>query len=97
MASFGQCKASLRNGQRCRVVIETKGSGLCPHHLQLAQEHGADAVMDGAVPKRRALRVVDEPEAPAITTTTTVTPTTPIDPANVRPMLAEARRRTPSS
>jgi hypothetical protein len=53
--SFGQCKASLSNGRRCYLVIETKGSGFCPHHLQLAQEHGADAVMDGAVPKRRAL------------------------------------------
>ena len=38
VASYGQCKASLRNGQRCRVVIETDGAEFCPHHLRLAEE-----------------------------------------------------------
>jgi hypothetical protein len=92
VASFGQCKASLRNGQRCRVVIETEGSEFCPHHARLAEEHGADAVMNGAVPKHRSLHVVEEP-APTIVATTVESTTTAaiaIDPANVRPMLAAA-------
>jgi hypothetical protein len=90
MASYGQCKASLRNGSRCRVVIETEGSEFCPHHARLADEHGSEVVMNGAVPKRRALRVVEEPKITMITTSPEPTTTIPIDPATVRPMLAEA-------
>src|SRR5262249_61669368 len=37
MASYGRCEASLRDGRRCRVVIETEGAAFCPHHLRLAQ------------------------------------------------------------
>ena len=85
MANYGQCKASLRNGQRCRVAIETEGSEFCPHHTRLAGEHGSDAVMNGSVAKQRSLRVVENETKP--TNVATVTPTTPIDPANVRPML----------
>jgi hypothetical protein len=90
MASYGQCKASLRNGQRCRVVIETEGSDFCPHHMRLADEHGVEPVRNGSVPKRRALRVVEEPTMTIIATMDEPTPTIPIGPANVRPMLAEA-------
>jgi hypothetical protein len=90
VASFGQCKASLRNGQRCRIVIETEGAEFCPHHLRLAEEHGADTVRNGSVPRKRALRVVDEAMPPVVTTMPKAAPTSAIDPANVRPMLAEA-------
>jgi hypothetical protein len=90
VASYGQCKASLRNGQRCRVVIETEGSAFCPHHSRLAAELGSDAVMNGSAPKRRALRIVDEPTATIVTTMEEPTPTIPFGPSNVRPMLAEA-------
>jgi hypothetical protein len=90
MPNFGQCKASLRNGSRCRVVIETEGSEFCPHHSQLAQEHGIETVKNGSVPKKRALRIVEEPKATMTTTMTEPAPTTTINPANVRPMLAEA-------
>jgi hypothetical protein len=90
MANYGQCKASLRNGQRCRVVIETEGSDFCPHHLRLADEHGVETVRNGSVPKRRALRVVEEPTVTIIATMDEPTTTSLIDPAGVRPMLAEA-------
>jgi hypothetical protein len=89
MANYGQCTASLRNGQRCRVVIETKGAELRPHHLKLAAEHGVETVKNGKTPKRRALRVVEEPK-PVITTMAKAMPTGVIAPANVRPMLADA-------
>jgi hypothetical protein len=88
MANHGHCKASLRNGQPCRVVIETEGSEFCPHHMRLAGAHGSDAVMNGSVPKPRSLRVVEKETKPM--TVAPVTPITSIDPAHVRPMLAEA-------
>ena len=67
MANYGRCNASLRNGQRCRVVIETEGAEFCPHHLKLAEEHGVETVKNGKTPKQRALRVVEEP-VPVVTT-----------------------------
>jgi hypothetical protein len=92
VASFGQCKASLRNGQPCRVVIEAERSEFCPHHSRLAEKHGADAVLNGAVPRRRPLRVVDEVTAGIVGDIVKTTTNVPIaiTPANVRPMLAEA-------
>jgi hypothetical protein len=90
MANYGRCKASLRNGQRCRVVIETEGAGFCPHHLKLAEEHGIETVKNGKTPKHRALRVVEEPKVSVETTITEAAPPSTINPANVRPMLAEA-------
>jgi hypothetical protein len=71
-------------------VIETEGAEFFPHHLRLADEHGVETVRNGSVPKRRALRVVEEAMPPVVTTIETALPTTAIDPANVRPMLAEA-------
>jgi len=56
VANYGQCKASLRNGQRCRIVIEAGGSEFCPHYAKLAEERGVAMVMNGSVPKRGALR-----------------------------------------
>src|SRR5262249_16794397 len=88
--SYGQCKASLRNGQRCRVVIETEGSHFCPHHMRLAEEHGADAVVKGGARKRGGLRVVEEQKLAIVATIDEPSSTIPIDPAGVRPMLAEA-------
>jgi hypothetical protein len=70
-------------------VIESEGAEFCPHHLELAGEHGVETVRNGKTPKRRALRVVEEP-APVVTTMARAMPTTVIGPANVRPMLAEA-------
>jgi hypothetical protein len=89
MANHGRCSASLRNGQRCRVVIETEGAEFCPHHLKHAEEHGDETVKNGRTPKQRSLRVVEDP-VPVVTTMARAMPTSVIGPANVRPMLAEA-------
>ncbi len=72
VTSYGQCKASVRNGDRCRVVIETEAAEFCPHHLRLAAEYGAETVRRGAVPKeKRAVPVVDV--SPAVTSATMTT------------------------
>jgi hypothetical protein len=42
------------------VVIVTEGAEFCPHHRQLAEEFGTEMVRSGAVPKKRALPVVEE-------------------------------------
>jgi hypothetical protein len=81
MASYGRCEASLRNGQPCRVVIETEGAEFCPHHLRLAKEYGAEIVRKGAVPKRRA-RSVTKASSPIRTTGPEVT-TPAVAPAKV--------------
>jgi hypothetical protein len=67
VASYGQCRASLRSGDRCRVVILTEGAEFCPHHLRLAEEFGAEMVRSGAVPKKRARPVAELPVATAMT------------------------------
>jgi len=74
VASYGQCEASLRNGQRCRVVIMTKRAEFCPHHSRLAEEYGAEMVRKGAVPKRRGRRGLTDVAPPIITTVTESTP-----------------------
>jgi hypothetical protein len=71
-------------------VVETEGAEFCPHHLRLAEEHGVETVGNGSVPKRRALRVVEEAMPPVLTTMGEALPTSTIDPASVRPLLAEA-------
>jgi hypothetical protein len=89
VASYGQCEASLRNGQRCRVVIEMAGAEFCPYHLRLAEEYGDERVRRGAVPKKRAFRFVEEPEPPIITTMAIATQASAIGLANV-PIVAES-------
>jgi hypothetical protein len=69
VASYGQCQANLRDGRRCRVVIETAGAEFCPHHLRLVGEYGAQTVRKGAVPKRRSGSAVARAAAAAIITT----------------------------
>jgi hypothetical protein len=71
-------------------VIEREGAEFCPHHLRLAEEHGVETVRNGSVPKKRALRVVEEPTAAIVATETKPATTVAIAPSNVRPMLAEA-------
>jgi hypothetical protein len=83
VANYGQCQASLRNGERCRVVIVTAGAEFCPHHGRVAAEYGAELVRKGAVPKKRALRSVHEPEPPIVTAMVKATPTAAIDPTSV--------------
>jgi hypothetical protein len=90
MANYGQCKAQLRNGQRCQVVIESEGADFCPHHLRVADEHGPESVKNGSVPKRRALRVVEESRPAIVAPESLAMTTAAITPSSVRPMFAEA-------
>jgi hypothetical protein len=87
-----QCTARLRNGQRCRMVIESVGAEFCPYHLKLVDEHGADRLKKGALPKERPLRVVAEMELPKARRAAASGEGTVVgaDPATVRPKLAEA-------
>jgi hypothetical protein len=71
-------------------VIETEGAEFCPYHLRLSDEHGPEAVRNGSVPKRRALRVVEERSAVIIAAEPKAMVTSTIAPSKVRPMLAEA-------
>jgi hypothetical protein len=72
------------------MVIETDGASFCPYHLRLAEEHGAEAITNGALPKTRALRVVpsEPPEEPGSSETDATAVVA--DPATVRPSLAAA-------
>jgi len=83
-----QCRARLRNGQRCRMVIESVGAEFCPYHLELVEEHGAGRLKKGGPPRRRTLRVVAEPEPPVAEPVAVATVSA--DPATVRPRLAAA-------
>jgi hypothetical protein len=85
-----RCAALLRNGQRCRMVIEKDGAEFCPYHLKLVDAHGADTVKKGALPKRRTLRVVAEPEPPVAEGVAVNATSVGADPATVRPRLAAA-------
>src|SRR5262245_43464156 len=85
-----QCTARLRDGRRCRMVIETAGAVFCPHHLKQAEELGAEAVTNGALPKKRALRVVHTEVAEEPTLSETDATAFVADPARVRPSLAAA-------
>jgi hypothetical protein len=80
----------LQGGARCRSVAVT-GEEFCQHHLGLVPTHGAAALKQGEHLPRRKLRVVQKP---ALAETTETMPSageaTIVDPASVRPRLAEA-------
>jgi hypothetical protein len=79
----------LHGAKRCRSVAVT-GTEFCQHHTAVAADHGVEAVKLGhhlPVPRKRVVQaavVVEE----AVTTTGNGTGT--VDPATVRPRLAEA-------
>jgi hypothetical protein len=90
MPAFPRCGALLRNGQPCGRTIAV-GSEFCVHHTRLLEDVDAEALRQGRIPKRRALkepasRVVVETTEPETATTTI----TAVDPASVRPSLALA-------
>jgi hypothetical protein len=79
----------LQGGKRCRSVA-VNGTAFCQHHGGLVAEHGAEVLKSGAHLPARRRRVV---QAPVITEETAVTignGTGIVDPASVRPRLAEA-------
>jgi hypothetical protein len=67
-------------------------AAFCPYHLRLAEEHGAETVLTGTVPraKKRALRVVPEEIAQTPTSSGRSAIVADPDPATVRPSLAAA-------
>src|SRR6476660_4062515 len=83
-----RCAALLHGGQHCRSV-SLSGSELCPHHDRLAGEHGTEALKGGAHLPARRKRIVQAAVVAEETVTTTGNGNT-IDPASVRPRLAEA-------
>jgi hypothetical protein len=90
MASVSRCAARLRDGQPCdRTVAD--GSEFCAHHSKLAVAHGYDIVKQG-LPRRRAARTASEPVIVSTDETPrgTVEGVSVVDPASVRPRLAEA-------
>jgi hypothetical protein len=70
--------ASLRNGERCRVVVVHEGAEFCPHHGRLAAKYGTEVVRKGDVPKKRSHRVVEEPEPSIVAAMTASTSTAAI-------------------
>jgi hypothetical protein len=72
------------------MVVETDGAVFCPYHLRLAEEHGVEAVTNGALPKKRAMRVVHTEAAEEPVSNKTGLTAVSVDPATVRPSLAAA-------
>jgi hypothetical protein len=72
------------------MVIESVGAEFCPYHLKLVDEHGAETLKNGGLPKRRTLRVAAEPEPPVAEPVAVSVATVSADPATVRPRLAAA-------
>ena len=79
----------LQGGKQCRSIAVT-GTEFCEHHTRVATERGAEAVKRGqhlpALRKRVVQAVVVAEEAGPITTNGS----NAVDPASVRPRLAEA-------
>ena len=80
----------MRDGQPCGRTV-SDGSEFCVHHGQLAEEHGEDVVKHG-LPRRRSARTASDPVivAAEYTSNETVVANGDVDPASVRPRLAEA-------
>jgi hypothetical protein len=92
MKSVPRCTARLRDGQPCGRTVQD-GSEFCVHHAKLAATHGPDLVKQG-MPRRRAAGIASEPILVAMDDEPDITETNGgngfIDPATVRPRLAEA-------
>src|SRR5262249_2343032 len=83
------CAALLHGGQRCRSAGGT-GSEFRPHHSGLVAEHRAEALKRGEHLRARRKRVVEKPVIAETIETTTGNGAITVDPASVRPRLAEA-------
>jgi hypothetical protein len=89
MSEHPRCAALLHGGKQCRSVA-VDGTEFCQHHGRLVEEHGADALKAGAHLPARRKRVVQ-----AAVIATEPVPAAgnghgSVDPASVRPRLAEA-------
>jgi hypothetical protein len=89
MAEHPRCAALLHAGKRCRSVA-VNDTEFCEYHGGLAAEHGAEALKRGKyLPARREHVVQAAVTAEAIEATTS-NGAAIVDPASVRPRLAEA-------
>jgi hypothetical protein len=84
-----RCAALLHGGKRCRSVA-AGGSEFCPHHNGLVAEHGAEALKRGEHLPARRKRIVQEPVVAESIEVITNNGAAAVDPASVRPRLAEA-------
>ena len=90
MAEHPRCAALVCGGERCRSVVQA-GSEFCPHHYGLVAEHGAAALKWGDHLPSRRKRIVQEPAvAEPSEAATSNGGGGVVDPASVRPRLAEA-------
>jgi hypothetical protein len=74
----------LHGGKQCRSVVAT-GSEFCPHHTNLIEEHGAEALKRGEHLPARWKRAVQAPVIAKAVNVTTSNGTATADPASVRP------------
>src|SRR5262245_53122558 len=88
MSEHPRCAALLQGGARCRSVV-VSGTEFCQHHGALALQHGAEALKLGEQLRRRRTRIVQEPVQAETIEATATNGTAVIDPASVRPRLAE--------
>jgi hypothetical protein len=84
-----RCAAALQGGKRCRSVA-VAGSEFCPHHTSLVDHHGAEALKCGDHLPALRKRVAQAPVMAEAIDVTTSNGATTVDPASVRPRLAEA-------
>jgi hypothetical protein len=84
-----RCAAILQGGKQCRSVAET-GSEFCEHHNNVVAEHGAEAVKRGEHLPARRNRVVQAAVVAKEAVPTMRNGSGAVDPASVRPRLAEA-------
>src|SRR6476661_7936753 len=88
MSVHSRCAALILGGERCRSVAVT-GAEFCQHHGAVAAEHGAETLKRGEHLPVRRKRTVQQPVL-AETIETASNGREMVDPASVRPRLAEA-------
>jgi hypothetical protein len=84
---IGNCQALRRDGKPCASRAATVADEFCSHHLKMIELHGEEAVRAGRIPRRRKPRS----EEPVVLIESAATNGSgSIDPARVRPALAQA-------
>jgi hypothetical protein len=79
----------LHGGKQCRSVA-VDGTKFCQYHSRLVAKHGPEALKGGTHLPARRKRVVQAPVVAEEAGTTTSNGSGVVDPASVRPRLAEA-------
>jgi hypothetical protein len=89
MSEHPRCAAILQGGKQCRSVA-VAGAGFCQHHNELAVEHGAEAVKRGEHLPTRRTKVIQAAVVAEGAVPTASNGGRNVDPASLRPRLAEA-------